>query len=631
MQVADYLGPDGLLSEALDDFQYRDSQCRLAEKVLETVRTGRILLAEAGPGVGKTYAYLVPLLAAGIRSVISTGTIALQDQLFERDIPRLGRILGRPVRMAVLKGRNNYLCLKRQDDLWSHTDGLDSPERIRLEGFRQWAATTTSGDLSECAFLTDHAGERSRLTSTVDSCEGRSCAFYERCFLVGARRRANEADLVITNHHLLFSDWLLKQDGFSPLLPEVEAFVLDEAHLIPDLAIQMFSESVSQSELEIVLDHPLFVAFRSRERHEEPGSDDQFDRAWSCLRDRGRTERLWSSSEWPDDLQDSLWAVSEAVQKWISCLDLDGIKVEERRRFLRIENMMRRLTCTLPPHENHESVWFEGSPKGFSLRIEPQDPGDRFGRLLDQMNAAWLLLSASLTVAGDFSYFRSRLGLSHVSEIQVSSPYDHLQQAMLFLPNLPSVDEPDYYPQFFQLALSLIKANPGGTFFLFTSHRALSMACEWFSQIQIDRPVFRQGDAPKYRLLERFQEEAPALLLGSMSFWEGVDVKGPALSLILIDRLPFASPADPPVHRRIRSIREKGGEPFQDYQLPKAILTLRQGVGRLLRHESDFGAVVIGDSRLREKSYGPLFLASLPPMQRAKEAADVVNFLQFHG
>lgn len=501
-----------------------------------------------------------------------------------------------------------------------------------MEGLRQWAATTVSGDLSECTFLTDHAWERSRLTSTVDSCDGRNCAFYERCFLVEARRRANEADLVITNHHLLLSDWLLKQDGFSSLLPEVEAFVLDEAHLIPDLAVQMFSESVSQSELQILLNHPVFVAFRSMGGHAGTGSDDRFDQAWSCLLEQGRAERLWGYSEWPDDLQDSLLTISEALQKWMSCLGTDEIKAEERRRFLRVESIMKRITRSPSPKETRESMWFEGSPKGFSFLIEPRNPGERLAQLLDQMNAAWILLSASLTVAGDFSYFRSRLGLSPASEIQVSSPYDHLQQAMLFLPpNLPPVDEPDYYPKFFQLALSLIEANPGGTFFLFTSHRALSIAREWFSQMHVDRPVFRQGDAPKYRLLERFQEEAPALLLGSMSFWEGVDVKGPALSLILIDRLPFASPADPPVHRRIRSIREEGGEPFQEYQLPKAILTLRQGVGRLLRHENDFGAVVIGDHRLRGKNYGPLFLASLPPMQMARDSADVVNFLQSHG
>jgi ATP-dependent DNA helicase DinG len=241
-------------------------------------------------------------------------------------------------------------------------------------------------------------------------------------------------------------------------------------------------------------------------------------------------------------------------------------------------------------------------------------------------------MSASLTVAGDFSYFRSRLGLEHVSEIQVSSPYDHLHQAMLYLPrDLPPVDGIDYYPAFFDLARSLVEANPGGTFFLFTSHRALSIARDWFSQRPLARPVFSQGEAPKYRLLERFQEQAPALLLGSMSFWEGVDVKGAALSLILIDRLPFVSPSDPAVHRRIRSIREMGGEPFHEYQLPKAILTLRQGVGRLLRHESDYGAVVIGDRRLREKNYGPFFLDSLPQMQRAKDMVDVMQFLQSHG
>ncbi len=635
MRIADYMGPDGLLSVALEDFQYRESQCQLANRVLETLETGSVLLAEAGPGVGKTYAYLVPLLIRGIRTVISTGTIALQDQLSERDIPRISRITGHPVRIAVLKGRNNYLCLKRYEEMRWSTGELDVCEQLRMDEIRRWAETTATGDLSECASVVDNTRERTRLTSTVDSCEGRNCAFYERCFLVEARHRVNEADLVITNHHLLFSDWLLKQDGFSSLLPEVDAFILDEAHLIPDLAIQMFSESVSQSELETILKNPVLTALQDTLRLDGRTLGDRIGQAWSCLLQFGCREGVSNHGDWPLDLRESLSEIADTLHALIAFLDTDlpeGMKTEERRVLARIENVMTRIARRESVEDTGESMWLEGAPKGFSLLIEPRNPGVRLKQVFGQMNAAWILMSASLTVAGDFSYFRSRLGLENVSEIRVPSPYDHLRQAMLFLPEgLPPVDAPDYLQAFFDLALSLIEINPGGTFLLFTSHRALSVARDWFGRAPLTRLLFCQGDAPKYRLLERFREEAPAILLGSMSFWEGVDVKGPALSLILIDRLPFSSPADPGVYRRIRTIRDEGGDPFPDYQLPKAILTLRQGVGRLLRHESDYGAVVIGDRRVRERGYGSLFLNSLPPMQRARDAMDVMTFLQSHG
>ncbi|MHB1765331.1 MAG: ATP-dependent DNA helicase [Gammaproteobacteria bacterium] len=628
------------MSTVLDDFQYRDGQNRMAQAVTRALREKSILVAEAGTGVGKTYAYLIPTLLSGKRSVISTGTIALQDQLYERDIPLVSRILGKPLRTALLKGRANYICLQRYeiDRLQPGLTpiGLKHEERRRvMDG---WIEETTTGDLSECPVELDDLMERSHITSTAENCTGRRCPYYERCFVVEARRQALESDLIVTNHHLLFSDWLLRQDGFSQLLPEVDAFILDEAHLLPDLATRMLSESVTQAELERVLANRVWSDLLNAGSDSSVLPWDQLEQSFSRLlsHESGPTGIL-GCDEWSTSIRESLETLAwgfEALLLRLNSTPEDDSSRDARRNLERIQSILARASETRHP-ENQSGTqwpWLEWLQGGFVVRLEPVDPGYGLHALMQSHDAAWIMTSASLSAGGNLSYFRERMALAECEEIIIPSPFDYAAQALLYTPsNLPNVDAPDYLDAFMALAVRLIDANPGGTFLLFTSHRALTAAHALISGSVGSRPLLLQGHAPKYRLLERFQEESPAVLLGSHSFWEGVDVKGLALSLVMIDRLPFASPSDPAVYRRIEAFKRMGRDPFRDYQLPKAVLTLRQGVGRLVRHESDFGAVVVGDRRLVERGYGSLFLASLPPMTRVHDERAVAEFLQNHG
>lgn len=640
MRGPDYLGCNGILSAVLDDFQYREGQNRLADAVTRALHEKSILVAEAGTGVGKTYAYLIPTLLNGGRSVISTGTIALQDQLYERDIPLVSRVLGKPLRTALLKGRANYVCLLRYET--ERTQLRLSPKAREREKRRRlldsWVEGTISGDLSECPIELNDPIERSQITSTAENCTGRRCPFYERCFVVEARRQALEADLIVTNHHLLLSDWLLRQDGFSQLLPEVDAFILDEAHLLPDLATRMLSESVRQTELEHVLANRAWSALFNAGSDSGVPPWEALEQAFTTL--LGHESGQWGQlvcEEWPARLRESMATLAtgfKALLERLSETPEDEASRDARRNLERMERILSKAVRIRHPELEPGSPWpwLEWLEGGFVVRLEPVDPGSGLRTLMQVHDAAWVMTSASLSTGGHLSYFRNRMALAECEEIIIQSPFDYAAHALLYTPTtLPDVDAPDYLEAFIALALRLIESNPGGTFLLFTSHRALAMAQARIAGSLGSRPLLVQGHASKYRLLERFQEETPAVLLGSHSFWEGVDVKGLALSLVMIDRLPFASPSDPLVYRRIEALKRMGRDPFRDDQLPKAVLALRQGVGRLVRHESDFGAVVVGDRRLVERSYGSVFLASLPPMTRAQDEHEVAEFLSHHG
>ena len=608
----------------------------LAAAVGRALQQQDVLVAEAGTGTGKTFAYLVPALLSGKRVLISTGTRALQDQLFHRDLPAVTAVLGRPVKTALLKGRANYLCRHRLSLTLHSSDGLfDSHARAQeLTCIRAWAGVTRSGDIAELAAVPENSPLWPQVTSTVENCLGQGCPEYARCCVLEARRRAQEAELVVINHHLLLADLLLKEEGFGALLPGVDTVIVDEAHQLPDIATQYFGLSLSSHRLQELLRD-------ARKEWRESATDaagfepllTAVDSALAefqqlCLHVEGRAE--WSELQPLAEFNRGL-AVFVAV---LEALQLGFEKFAERSTGL--ENCRQR-TAQVLEHlrqfaaediEFDQVRWIERRGRGFSLNLTPVDTADRFQSGMHESHCGWIFLSATLSINGSFQHFRERLGLETAEELLLGSPFDYAHNALLYLPaDMPDVNSPEFTAAVVRMAEPVIQASGGRAFLLFTSHRALHQAAARVRECW-PYPLLVQGEAPRRRLLEQFRELGNAVLLGTASFWEGVDVKGPALSVVVIDRLPFASPGDPVMKARLAALARRGRDPFMEYQLPQAVLALKQGVGRLIRDEGDTGVLMLCDPRITRKGYGRLFLNSLPPMRRTVELEEVRVFLE---
>jgi len=620
----------GPLAEALEGFRERPAQQQMAARIGAALEDREALLVEAGTGTGKTFAYLVPALLSGRRVLISTGTRTLQDQLFHRDLPLLAAALGRPARVALLKGRANYLCRARLEAIGQQGELLPAAADPLLSRISEWSMATRGGDLAELPELADSHPLRAHITSTRESCSGSRCAHYARCHVLEARRKALEADIVVVNHHLLLADLALKEDGFGDLLPSVDAVILDEAHQLPDLVSEFFGVSFASRQIEL-------LAADLRAALARLGCDEvavtALERALhDCVADLGRQERhlAWSelagsTLESFDELADALQGCRESLQ------DLAGEPALEPflPRIDALSGALARLRGSdqLEPVPGARTASI--AARGFQLRLLPYDVSGRFSALLSAHPSAWIFTSATLAVGDDFSHFASRLGLGASATARYESPFDYARQALLHVPEgLPAPSAPGYTAAVVATAWPLIEASGGGAFLLFTSHRALRAAAALLERrLPAAWPLLVQGRAPREQLLRRFRASGCAVLLGTASFWEGVDVQGLALRLVIIDRLPFASPDDPLVRARIEHLQSQGANAFRDYQLPEAVLALKQGVGRLIRSEEDRGAVVICDPRVRGRSYGAIFLASLPPMRRAPDASAVLSLL----
>ena len=629
-RIGDILGPEGLLSERLSGYRHRPQQQAMAEAVAGSLADGETLICEAGTGTGKTFAYLVPALLSGRKVLVSTGTRNLQDQLFHRDLPLVREVLKVPVRISMLKGRGNYLCRYRLEAAQQdHRRAL--PEmRQQLLLVRDWASVTRSGDVSELD-LPEDASVWPVVTSSSENCLGQGCPEWNGCHLVEARRRAQEADLVVVNHHLLCADLSLRDEGFGEILPGADCFIVDEAHQLPDVAGSFFGMAVSGRQL-LDLIRDLEVEYQ-REAGDVP---ELLERAGDLR--RGVLDLRLSFGEenrrgpWSELLADAAATRAlDAVRTRLSDLRAALDALQGRGKGLdsclaRSAELGQRLSLLADGGESEGIRWYETQGKGFRLHQTPRQVADIFRSHMERQRAAWVFTSATLAVGERFDHFARQLGIGDARTERWDSPFDYGRQALWFVPRgMPDPSTAAYVTAVAELAADIMEYSRGRAFLLFTSHRALREAAQWLES-RIAYPLLVQGSAPRAELLERFRRLGNAVLLGTASFWEGVDVRGDALSCVIIDKLPFASPGDPVLAARIDALRRQGGNPFRDFQLPQAVIALKQGAGRLIRDARDRGVLVVCDPRLLSRSYGHAFLDSLPPMARSRDPLEVKRF-----
>lgn len=639
--IAQLLGPEGPFAQ-LPGFAPRQAQQQMAGAIAQAYEQARALVVEAGTGTGKTYAYLVPALMSGQRTLISTGTRTLQDQLFHRDLPRVRDMLRTGGRIALLKGRANYLCLYRMKRARGQPQLRWAEDRLRA--VEDWARRTQSGELSELGSLIGEGRDDEvllrQISSTADNCLGSRCADFEKCHVIAARRAAQAADLVVVNHHLLFADFLLKDKGFGQILSGVDAVIIDEAHQLPDLAADFFGRRVSTRQLQELARDVVMEAQNSGDQAQLADSaqrlsgdvtqlEQLFQLAFGGAGPRQPLPRFLQSGEHRrvlDGVGESLLGLRQLLApleernaEWAALL-------ERSLGFLESWNHVLQEEPADAPMQ--EVRWVEAQQRGGSLNATPIEVAEDFRRMRQTYPGTWIFTSATLALAEDFSHYQRALGLEDAEALKLDSPFDFAQQARLYLPKgLPEPNDPTYSAAVSEAVLPLIEASGGGAFVLCTSHRALRQIAERL-RVKLRQRVLVQGEDSRSALLDAFAEDGNAVLVGTASFWEGVDVKGRALRLVIIDRLPFAAPGDPVYEARIEAIRRRGGTPFFELQLPEAIVMLRQGAGRLIRDPGDRGLLMLCDPRITQKSYGRRVLASLPPMPVLRDAQAASEFLR---
>jgi ATP-dependent DNA helicase DinG len=613
--MQEFFGPGGVLSQRLDDYEFRPSQIRMAEAVHRALEEQNHVIIEAGTGTGKTLAYLLPALLHGRRILVSTGTKTLQDQIFYKDLPLLEHVLGRPIRAAYLKGRNNYLCRLKLETL--HAEGLFSMRELSsFKAILEWSEETETGDRAELGSIGDDSDLWSRMDARRDRCLGSKCKDYERCFLTLVRQKAMEADIVVVNHHLFFADLAIRKSDVAAILPDYSAVIFDEAHDLEDIATDYFGFHVSNYRLsEFVHDaRKLEVDVDVVAR-----ASDRFFNGFALLRDgRHPLPRL-------EGIEGLIGALQEARRAIKQMKDFSGEYEALARRSGELESeleLFRRGNL-----ENYVS-WIERRDRGIFLEACPVDVSGMLQERLFTRIPTCILTSATLTVADSFSYMRSRLGLSESRELSLTTEFDVQKQALLYIPKgMPDYRHPKYVERAVEEIRLVLRASDGRAFVLFTSYRQMETMYEALVA-DLPYPCMIQGKGGgKSRLLEQFKVTPNAVLFATASFWQGVDVKGEALSAVIIDKLPFQVPSDPLVAARSARIHNEGGNAFAEYQVPNAILRLKQGFGRLLRSTTDRGILAVLDNRLSTKSYGRLFMDSLPDYEVTERIQDLVEFM----
>ena len=628
------LNAGGPFEAVLPGFAPRDEQLQLAAAIEHTISSGGTLVAEAGTGIGKTLSYLVPVLESRERTIISTGTKTLQDQLYFRDLPIVKKALGSTLKTALLKGRANYLCLYRMEQ--ARTEGrLPSRDSVsELEDIRQWVPVTEDGDLSISSVIAEDSELWPLVTSTAENCLGSDCPRFEECFVVRARREAQEADVVVVNHHLLFADMAIKQSGFGEVLPGAAVFIVDEAHQAPETASQFFSTSLSSRQISDLCSDILAEAsetsgglatVRNEVAHCRQTLKEFQAACADTLDDRGTWQEMLDQAA----VREALQLLDAAIVALKPVVDpLNGASKGMDACIQRFAEILAHFDHLDKPVPDTEVRWFERRGRGVAIHTTPLDVSSIFSSFREQLDAAWVFTSATLSVNGKFDHFVQQLGLQEADTLNLDSPFDYQNHALMWLPEgLPEPREQSFVPELLQQVRPVLEASKGRAFMLFTSHRALRQAAELLAG-KTAHPLFVQGEMPRSMLLDKFRQSGDGILLGSASFWGGVDVMGEALSLVIIDKLPFAPPNDPVMVARSNELRQHGGNPFMELFLPQAVIALKQGAGRLIRDVNDRGVLVICDRRLRTKGYGSIFLESLPPMLQTAERNQVVEFFK---
>ncbi len=632
-RLARFFAPDGPLARRVAGFGLRPQQLEMAGAILHAIENSETLVAEAGTGIGKTFAYLVPAFLAGGKVIVSTGTKNLQDQLFERDVPTVREALATGATAALLKGRANYVCLHRLERAGGEARLATREAAAQLHRIERFAAMTRSGDRAELAEVPEDAPVWTYATSTRDNCLGQSCSRYRDCFVMRARKNALEADVVVVNHHLFFADVVLRDEGVAELLPACNTVIFDEAHQLPDTARLFFSETLSSGQL-------LDLARDARaELRAAGGASPELETQAARLEKAARELRLvfeaeaarmaWSQACRRPAFEGALGALDGALGRLARSLEAQAERAEglaacarrAREAGARIERLRGGAEAT-------QVRWVEVFSQTVQLHLTPLSAAAPFQRQLEGSPRAWIFTSATLAVGEDFGHFARELGLERVRSACWPSPFDYARQARLYVPRgLPDdPNDPRYTDAVVEAALPVLAASQGRAFLLFTSLRALRRAHERLQDAALEHPLLVQGTGSRSELLRRFRALGNAVLLGSQSFWEGVDVRGEALSLVIIDKLPFAPPDDPVLAARIDALRTMNENAFARLQLPMAVLQLKQGAGRLIRDFSDRGVLMICDPRLFSRGYGRMIRASLPPMPLTRELADVQRF-----
>lgn len=629
-------GPDGQLAQSLPNFRARSQQLELAEAIGVAIADNAQLVAEAGTGTGKTFAYLVPALLSGGKVIIATGTKTLQDQLFDRDLPRVRDALKLPVETALLKGRSNYVChyhLARTRSEGRFTAREHIAHVQRVSAFAERSAT---GDRADCETVPEGSPVWPLVTSTRENCLGSECGHYKECFVMKARREALTADIVVVNHHLLFADIALKDDGLGELLPACNTVIIDEAHRAPDVATVFFGESTSMLQVtELARDAELEQRRKASDVKDLLDSAQAAGMAARAVRlgfDAGPGKLLRTDALARREFVDALDRLVEEVSTLADVVE----KVEDRSEEMpalvkRAQAIAGRLSDWRDDSRADLIRWADVTANGWQLHATPLSVADVFRKETEASARSWIFTSATLSAGGDFSLFTRQLGLETAKSQTWTSPFDYASAGRIYVPrNLPPPNSPEHTRAVIAEALELVTISGGRAFLLFTSLRALRQCAEVFPQLlkerDLDFPVLTQNEAPKGELLRRFRELGNAVLIGSQSFWEGVDVAGDALSLVVIDKLPFAPPDDPVLAARMKHLEEQGGSPFMDWQVPQAAISLKQGAGRLIRSETDRGVLAICDDRLVTKGYGKILRSSLPPMPFTRERDEVSAF-----
>lgn len=630
-ELEDVFGVNGNLVNHIDGFQPREGQLSMAKAVERAIVQHSHLVAEAGTGTGKTFAYLIPAILSAKKTIISTGTRNLQDQIFQKDFPLIRDALNVPVQAAVLKGRSNYLCVYRMEQALAQSLGFDKAVESELKNIQRWSERTKSGDIVEVTSVAEDSIVWPQVTSTADNCLGQDCPLVSECYPLKARREAQEVDVLIVNHHLLCADWSLKDDGFGQILPEAELVIVDEAHQLVETASRFLGVSVgarqilsllgdiSVEQLKVASDMPALLDLAH-----VVGEDVKELRK---LMPDQPTKGAWSELQDLRDFEQSLGCLVERLDQLFSLLKVVAVRSKGLEScWKRCEEILVCLKLFGQQGQQDWIQWFESFRQTFVFYRTPLDISKAFASFAFASDASWVFTSATLSVNGKFDFFTDRLGLQEAETGMWESPFDYVHQSLMYVPkSLPEPRDFNYTAMMIDSVIPVLEASKGRAFVLFTSHRALQEA----AQLLKEKTKFKlliQGELPKQQMLENFRQNKGAVLLGTASFWEGVDVRGDALSCVIIDKLPFASPGDPVTKARLDYMVSKGQSPFGDYQLPSAALTLKQGVGRLIRGVDDKGVLVLCDPRLSSKGYGKVFIKSLPAMPITQELADVENF-----